>query len=273
MPHHTSYTDLQYAYLSAKNRLDLYLPNWHERRPLIVWVHGGAFRMGDKADGIGFVLDLRERGYAVASVNYRLSDEALFPAQIHDVKAAVRWLRAHADQYRLDPDRFGAWGPSAGGHLVAMLGTSAGVAELEGAALGNDEQSSTVQAVVDWFGPTDFLQMERQAVPGSTFRHDPADSPESQLVGGPIQQRPAEVARANPITYVTRNRPTPPFLIQHGTRDPLVPPGQSQLLYDALVAAGKQAQLDLLEGEGHGGGYFDTPDSLAHVRDFFGAHL
>jgi acetyl esterase/lipase len=269
MTHHTPYHDLIYAHRSAQHRLDLYRPDSVGRCPLIVWVHGGAFRSGDKAEGAP--LALVDHGYALASVNYRLSQEALFPAQIHDVKAAVRWLRAHADQYRLDPDLIGAWGPSAGGHLVAMLGISAGIAALEDLSLGCAEYSSAVQAVVDWFGPTDFLQMDAQAVPGSLMLHDPPDSPESQLVGGPIQKRPDRVAQANPVTHIRGGHP--PFLIQHGTRDLLVPCGQSQLLHDALTAAGSPSTLELLPGAGHGGPAFDRPEMLLRVVAFFDQHL
>ena len=161
-------------------RLDLYIPNdVPGPYPLIVWVHGGAFRMGDKANPIA--RPLVAYGYAIASINYRLSHQAIFPAQIHDCKAAVRWLRAHAAGYDLDGARVGAWGDSAGGHLVAMLGAAGDVPELEG-DLGNLEHSSRVQAVCDWYGPSDFLRMND--VPG-TMDHDASDSPESQLVGAP----------------------------------------------------------------------------------------
>ena len=174
-------------------------------------------------------------GYAVASVDYRLSGEALAPAQIQDVKAAVRWLRANASKYNLDPQKFAAFGQSAGGNLVALLGTSCGAAALEGAELGNADQSSCVQAVVDWFGPTDFLQMDQQfAGTSCPATHDAADSPESLVVGAPIQTVPDKVQLVNPITYVTADAPA--FLIQHGTADCNVPPQQSQLLYDALKA-------------------------------------
>ena len=142
-------------------------------------------------------------GYAGASLNYRLSQHALFPAQLEDVKAAVRWLRANAETYRLDPNRFAAWGSSAGGHLVAMLGTTGDVAEFEVGE--NLKMSSRVQAVVDYFGPTDFLQMDAQSLPDGLV-HDAPDSPESQLVGGPIQEHQDRVARANPITYVSKGR-------------------------------------------------------------------
>jgi len=256
--------NLEYARADAKPLLlDLYLPAEAKRPlPLILWVHGGAWRAGSKdpCPAVGMV----ERGYAVASVGYRLSQEALFPAQIHDCKAAVRWLRAHAEKYHLDPKRFGAWGSSAGGHLVALLGTSGGVADLDG-NLGNPDQSSRVQAVCDWFGPTDFCRMSEGE---SAMDHDAANAPESQLIGGPVQQNKDKAARANPITYVTKD--DPPFLIMHGDRDRTVPPNQSQLLHAALQTAGVETTLYMVAGAGHGG--FGA-DAQQMVYDFFDKHL
>ncbi len=256
--------DLEYARVGEKGLLlDLCLPKDPEGSlPLVVWVHGGAWRGGDKSPcrAVWMV----ERGYAVASINYRLSQEAIFPAQIHDCKAAVRWLRAHAEQYRLDPERIGAWGSSAGGHLVALLGTSGDVKELEGEG-GNLEFSSRVQAVCDWFGPSDFLQM--RGVPSRIDRNSP-DSPEALLVGGPLQERKEQCRRANPITYITPD--DPPFLIMHGERDDIVPLNQSQLLHEALKKAGVDVTFHLVKGAGHG---FDGPKLDRMVADFFAEHL
>jgi len=243
--------------------LDLYIPETAKAPlPLIIWIHGGAFRAGDKQQCPA--LPFTRRGYAVASLNYRLSQQAKFPAQIEDCKAAVRWLRAHATKYNLDPKRFGAWGSSAGGHLVAMLGTAGDVKELEG-KLGNLDQSSRVQAVCDWFGPTDFTQMNKD---GSTMDHDGPDSPESQLIGGPVQENKDKAARANPITYVSKN--DPPFLIMHGDKDPLVPHQQSVLLHEALKKTGVEVTFHTVQGAGHG---FGGPDITKMVEDFFDRHL
>jgi acetyl esterase/lipase len=236
----------------------------------VVWVYSGAFRGGSKDDGqTAGATWLANHGYAVAAFNYRLSQVAKFPAQIHDCKAAIRWLRAHAPEYRLDAGRIAAWGASAGGHLSAMLGTSGGVAELEG-DLGNPKESSRVQAVVDFFGPTDFLQMDARALPGGQ-KHDPADSPESQLIGGPIQENKEKTARANPITYVSKD--PPPFLILHGERDPLVPVNQSELLFEALRQAGANVTFHKIAGAGHGGPAFNTPVVRAMVLAFLDQHL
>jgi acetyl esterase/lipase len=252
----------------ARQTLDLYLPHapgaGDALRPLIIWVHGGAFRMGSKEDKVP--LAYVAEGYAVASLNYRLSRHALWPAQIEDCKAAVRWLRAHAADYGLDPARFAAWGESAGGHLVAMLGTAGEVAALEvGEYL---HVSSRVQAVVDYFGPTDFLQMDAHRLPDGMV-HDAADSPESQLVGGPIQAHPERVAAANPVTYVSPA--APPFLIVHGDQDPLVPYHQSQLLDAALRAAGVPVTFYTVTGAGHG--RFTDPAVPELTHAFLAEHL
>ena len=247
--------------------LDLYLPEEppDEKLPAVVWVHGGAWRAGSKDNTPA--MPLAARDFVVASVGYRLSQEALFPAQIHDVKAAVRWLRANAKRYGVDPDRIGAWGSSAGGHLVGLLGVSGGVEDLEGDIGDHPDQSSRVQAVVDFFGPSDFLQMDAHSI-SDRNPHDSSHSPESQLVGGPIQQHPDRVRRVNPITYVTPD--DPPFLIVHGDQDPLVPHHQSVLLDEALRRAGVPVELVTIEGGGHGrGGLFGSEELFERVLGFF----
>jgi len=213
------------------------------------------------------------RGYAVVDVGYRLSGEAIFPAQVEDCKAAVRWVRANAAKYGLDSDRIGAWGSSAGGHLVAFLGTAGDVREFDTEA--NAEYSSRVQAVCDWFGPTDFLQMDEHSLEGSRLTHDAVNSPESLLVGGPIQEKPyrALVRKANPITYVTKD--DPPFLIMHGDKDMSVPLHQSELLYEALKKVGVEATLHVVKGAGHGlRDGKESPEKLFEtVAAFFDRHL
>jgi acetyl esterase/lipase len=169
-----------------RQKLDLYLPKDGTNLPLIINIHGGAFKAGSKENGVP--LEYLTPGYAVASINYRLSQHALFPAQIEDCKAAIRWLRAHASEYRLDPNRFAAWGSSAGGHFAAMLGTTGDTQQFD--VGGNLDQPSRVQAVVDYFGPTDFLQMDAHRLPNGQV-HDLANSPESELIGGPIQLKKA----------------------------------------------------------------------------------
>jgi acetyl esterase/lipase len=192
-------------------------------------------------------------------VEYRLSQEAIFPAQIHDCKGAVRWLRANAQKYHLDRNRFVAWGASAGGHLVALLGTSGGVAELEGNV--NDlKESSRVQAVIDWFGPADLPHMGEAE---SYVRHNAADSPEAKLIGGAIPENMDKAARASPTTYASKE--APPFLIMHGDRDFEVPFNQSERLYDALKKAGAEVTFIPMKGAGHG---FGGPQAMGPVREF-----
>jgi acetyl esterase/lipase len=231
----------------ARQKLDLYLPATGSRWPLVVAIHGGAFRMGSKENepAGAFV----SRGFAMAAINYRLSQHAVFPAQIEDCKAAVRWLRANAAQHGYDPDRIASYGASAGGHLAAMLGTAGDVNAFDVGV--NAAVSSRVQAVVDFFGPTDFLQMDAHRPSAQAMVHDTPDSPESQLVGGPIRDNPEKVARANPTTYVTPD--DPPFLIVHGDADLLVPHHQSELLEAALRKGGVQVRLVTVPGGPHGG--------------------
>lgn len=252
--------NIVYASPAGKNQLlDIYRPAKQTGLlPVVIWIHGGAFRTGSKEQASS-VTWLTAHGYAVVSINYRLSQDALFPAQIQDCQAAVQWVRAHAAEYGFHPDRIGAWGPSAGGHLATLLGVTT-----------SPNEASRVHAVADFFGPTDFLQMDAHAPPEG-MRHNPADSPESQLVGGAIQDNSEKVARANPITYVTAQ--APPFLILHGDRDPLVPVHQSELLHTALIQAGVPVTFHKLAGAGHGGPQFETPIVRAMVLAFFDQHL
>lgn len=268
----TAHRDL--AYVSnghAQQKLDLFVPEKAAApMPLIVWVHGGAWVSGDKADNPPLRRGFVQRGYAVASLNYRLSGAAIFPAQIEDCKAALRWLRAHAKDYNLDPARIGVWGGSAGGHLVALLGTTGDIKDFD--VSGHLDQSSAVQAAGDYFGPTDFVQMDAHAVKGARLIHDSPQSPESRVIGGPIQDpaNAAKVQRANPITYVTKG--DAPFLIVHGDQDPLVPHHQSELLYAALVEAGVPVRFHTIKGAGHGEG-FGGQDVAGMVVAFFDLHL
>ncbi len=272
-----TYGDLVYATVSPAQTLDLYLPaSGTGPFAIVVIVHGGAFREGDKRwnDGLIGIDRLLAAGYAAASVNYRLSGEARYPAQIEDVKAAVRFLRANAGTYRLDPARFGAWGASAGGNLVSLLGTTCGIADLEGASLGNADQSSCVQAVVDWYGPIDFVAAEKQWA-GTSCPQVPAgsDSPESQLVGAPLASVPDLVARTNPTNYIDAS--DPPFLIMHGTLDCTIPPAQSRNFADALRAVLGPAKVTFqqVEGAGHGEELFENHATLSVVIDFLDRNL
>jgi len=239
-----------------RNRLDLYLPEKAARPlPVIVWVHGGGWTNGDKTNGPAF--RFATIGYAVASINYRFSQHAIFPAQIHDCKAAIRWLRANARKYGLDSNHIGAWGGSAGGHLVALLGTTTGVKELEGPG-GNEDQSSRVQAVVDWYGPTDFLTVG-------------AKDTRTNLIGGDPQANKEKAAKASPMTYVSKD--AAPFLIMHGDKDKTVPISQSETFAQALQKAGVEATFVVVKGSGHVSPLFNSPEHRKQVEDFFAKHL
>ncbi len=274
---YATYTNLSYVNDgNTAHKLDLYVPNGTTSPvPLIIWIHGGGWQSGDKALGPNSPqVRYARNGYAVASINYRLSGEATFPAQIFDCKAAIRWLRANAAQYNLDVTKFGVWGSSAGGHLASLVGTSNDVADLEGDVGGNLQQTSRVQAVGNWYGPTNFLLMDAQlkAQPNCGIgNHDLPNSPESLLIGCPIQTCPAAAQRANPLIYASRD--DPPFFIQHGTEDCTVPMGQSQILQNTLQNIEHDSILFLLQNAGHGGALFVTESNLLLIDDFWNTKL
>ena len=274
------FLDVPYAHLSPAQKLDIYLPDEGDGPfPVILSIHGGAFLGCDKSDAqVMPMLEGLKRGYAVVAVNYRLSGEAKFPALVQDAKAAVRWIRANAQRYRFDPRRIAAWGGSAGGYLAEMLGTTAGVKELEDLSLGNPDQPCDVQAVVAWFAPTDFLKMDEQLAesgmpPPPDMEHSGPNSPESLLLGDQITKIPDLVKAANPETYITPA--APPFLLQHGTKDDVVPVQMSINLASKLerVLGKDRVRLDLMEGAGHGDPVFETPNNVKRVLDFLDLHL
>jgi len=274
------FLDISYAQISPAQKLDIYLPDDGDGPfPVILAIHGGAFMGCDKADmQVLPMLEGLKRGYAVVAVNYRLSWEAKFPALVQDAKAAVRWVRGNAKQYMFNPNQIAAWGGSAGGYLSTMLGTSAGIPELEDLSLGNPEQPCNVQAVVAWFGPTNFLKMDEQLAasglpPPPGFRHVEADSPESLLLGQTITEIPDKVQAANPETYIRLDGPH--FLLQHGTKDPVVPVQQSiEFAAKLKQALGEDmVTLELLEGAEHADIRFETPQNVDRVLNFLDKHL
>ncbi|MFA4947871.1 MAG: alpha/beta hydrolase [Candidatus Krumholzibacteriia bacterium] len=261
----TVYRDIAYVTNGhPRQKLDLYLPKGAENPPLMILIHGGGFKEGDKSEENA--AQWLTQCYAVASLNYRFSSDAVFPAQIGDCKAAVRWLRANAKKYGYDSNRFGARGSSAGGYLVTMLGTTGATRKFDVGE--NLDVSSRVQAVADRYGPTDFLQMDAHRMSGGPVNNTP-DSPASELIGGNIADNRDKVENANPINYVTKD--CPPFIIVHGDSDPLVPHHQSELLVAALAKAGIPVTLYTVKGGGHGG--FDDPNADAVVREFFARYL
>jgi acetyl esterase/lipase len=272
------YLDIPYAKKSAAQTLDIYLPDEGDGPfPVILSIHGGAFKGGDKRDGqVAPMLMGLQRGYAVVSMNYRLSGEAKWPAQIHDCKTAVRWIRANSKKYKLNPDKIAAWGSSAGGHLSAVLGTSGEVKSLEDLTLGNPGLSSRVQAVIDWYGPTDFFRMDEQLKESGVEnpqRHSAPSSPESELLGKNLSDAPLLVQQTTPETYVSSD--DPPFFIQHGLEDNVVPFQGSVLLARKLgKAVGyKKVYLELFPATRHGGEAFGTEENLNRVFAFLDKFL
>lgn len=263
--------DLPYADTeNPRQRLDLYLPKTlksDKPLPVIVFIHGGGWRGGDKAGGLGNVSHFVQSGdYAGVSVGYRLTDEAAWPAQIHDCKAAIRWIKAHAKEYGLDASRIGVWGSSAGGHLVSMLGTSGDVAALEGTLGKHLDQNSQVQCVVNYYGPQNFLSMIRQ--PSTIDRTQGRDYPEALLLGGPVPERENVAREASPVTHVSRG--DAPFFHAHGSKDPLVPYAQAEEIHAALKQAGVVSHLQKMTHGGHG---FRSPILDERVKQFFDLYL
>lgn len=260
-----SWTDVDYAGDDmVYHKLDIYLPETIKPSyPAVVVIYGSAF-LSNNSKQAGFKTlgkPLLDSGFAVIAVNHRSSKDSLFPAQINDIKAAIRFIRATGKSYQLEPSFVGVTGYSSGGHLSALTGTSGWVgkftvdslsADIEGKVGKYRSFSSSVNAVVDWFGPTSFSLMDSC---GSQMKHDAPDSPESLLIGGPIQNNAIKCALADPLTYVDAN--DPPFLILHGDADPLVPYCQSQKLYEKLQRYGVPSQFVLVPGAGHGQGMFE----------------
>jgi acetyl esterase/lipase len=259
--------DVTYKHIDGRNlQLDIYSPkSITHPLPVVLWIHGHRWSYGSKEQRPP--VNLMAQGYIVASIDYRPSGEASFPAAIEDCKAAVRWLRANAIAYHIDPDHIGAWGHSAGGHLAALLGTSGGVVELEGAG-DNSTFSSRVQAVCDMSGPSDILQFYAavsKSTDGSARR---AKSSIEQFLGGSVEQNRAKAIAASPITYVSKDDAA--FLIIHGENDMSIPVSQSEAFSDKLKAAGVDATLEIAKGRGHGVG---GPNFASEIISFFDKHL
>ncbi len=274
---HRKWLDLAYADLSPSQNLDIYLPDEGDGLfPVILYLHGGAFSIGDKRDV--YVLNILKsikHGYALVSVNYRLSGEAIFPAGIQDVKAAIRWVRANCKDYHLDGNRVAVWGCSSGANYAAMICLTDRVAEFDDLSLGNPENACNVQAAVEWFGPTDFLKMDEQAVENGfgLTDHGEAGSPESRYLGAKISEVPLQVELANPMTYV--HGQMPPLLIQHGRLDELVPVQQSIIFVEKLekYVSHDRFEFDIIEGAGHADPLFETDENMERVFSFLDEHM
>lgn len=247
---YTTITNLDYAGTGhPKHRLDVLLPApvGPQLLPVVVFIHGGGWSSGSKSGGLNQLKQVISDRYAGVSIDYRLTDEAAWPAQIHDCKAALRWIRANGHLYQMDTASIAVWGTSAGGHLAAMLGVSNGVESLEGSIGSHLETSSDVTCAVDWFGPSDLLSILEYP---SQMDHDAVDSPESKLIGGQVSSHPEEARLASPSHYVSSQ--AAPFFIAHGDRDTSVPYQQSVLLHYLLEKAGAEATFIKVVGAGHG---------------------
>jgi acetyl esterase/lipase len=245
----------------AELKLDLARPEGDGPFPAVFVIHGGAWRGGNKESNRGLLQQFARKGYVAASPQYRFCPKETFPAQVHDVKAAVRWLRSHAKDYRVDPARVGAMGFSAGGHLALMLGLTGPDDGLEGDVTA-EAPSSRVQAVVNYFGPTDL---------GADDIPDVSKPLVRDFLGGTPAEKPEAVKKASPLTYVTKD--DPPILTFQGTKDPLVPHTQAVKLTDAQTAAGVGGRVELLVGAGHGWQGDEIGRTTVETFQFFDRHL
>ncbi|MCC6316853.1 MAG: alpha/beta hydrolase [Gemmatimonadaceae bacterium] len=278
-PAPASVLNLAYATRSTAEKLDLYLPTGKGPFPVVLWLHPGGWQTGDKKiSSTSVQMKLLANGYALASANYRLSGQARYPAQIQDAKAAVRWLRANAALYKLDPKRIGVWGLSAGAHLAALLGTTSGVTALTDLSLGNAGQSDAVKAVVAMATPVNFLTLDALLKQDGCklyngTGHNAAGSPPSLLMGAPIQTIASKVATANPQQYVSVGDAK--FLIQHGQADCTIPWQHGQTLHQRLqaVLGASASQLDLFPTGKHGGTHFTSDANFARILAFLRANL
>jgi acetyl esterase/lipase len=259
-------SDVEYAKAGDISlKLDVLRPKaaTDKPRPCVVWIHGGGWQNGDKSSGRGRLSRYVASGdYVGVSVGYRLTDKGSWPAQIHDCKAAIRWIRANAERLGIDPEKIGVWGSSAGGHLVSHLGTSGDVKQVEG-ELGTTGTSSRVACVVDFCGPSDFM-----AFAAESPRMNQPGQPVYKLLGGPLAEKEDVAKQASPVTFVTTD--DPPFLIVHGTDDRTVPIDQAERLYAAQQKAGVNTTFVKIEGGGHGIGGAEVE---ARVKAFFDKHL
>ncbi len=266
----TTISSIEYANAGGKPLLlDLRVPDGPGPYPAIIYLHSGAWISGDRTGGPA--IRQASRGYAVASIDYPLAPEFIWPSQIEACKAAVRWLRANAARFHLDPERIGVLGTSAGGHLAAILGTSGGEASLEGMNLGNPQFSSRVKAVVDFYGPSDLLELNDQKLPCIPLDGNASYMPPSLLMGCPIQECKEKTETANPIRYVSPD--DPPFLLMHGMLDCLVPFQQSVMLHEALEARGLDSTLILIPDAQHADDRFNDPKYKQMVDDWLDKHL
>jgi acetyl esterase/lipase len=260
--------DIAYAEVAGETlRLDLYQPSGATApSPLLVFVHGGAWENGSKA---GMPLTaLVEHGYTIASLDFRPASRAPFPGQVHDIKAAIRFLRGAAERYGYDASKIGILGMSSGAHLAAAVGTSNGDTELEGTLGQHGRQASDVQAIVAYFPATNLTTILAQSTPFGLGVREPALK---RLLGALPQDNETLARRASPVFHVDAD--DPPLLLLHGDQDPQMPINQSHELEGAYAKHGNQAELIVVHGAKHGGDEFTAPANIARVAAFLDEHL
>ena len=262
----TSIKDIKYASTPQKELfLDLYMSEKIQNPPLLVWVHGGAWSAGSKENP---PMELLAYGFAMASIEYRLSGEAPFPAQIHDIKAAIRFLRGNAKKYGFDENKIILWGSSAGGHLAALAGVSDGNEALEGNLGAYTKVSSKVRVILDYFGASNLTTILKQSTPYGLNMRTPALT---KLYGKPVEEATEEAELASPVFYVDRT--DPPMFICHGDQDPQMPINQSIELFGKYKEAGLKVEIEFLQGAGHGGKQFSSPVLVMKVLKFLKNNL
>lgn len=281
------YLDLKYSDISESQKLDIYLPEIKKAKyPVIVFIHGGAWISGDKRENFSLpILRGLKEGYAVVSINYRLSGEATFPAAIEDAKAAIRYIKANAQKYKLDSDKIIVFGRSSGANIAALVGTTSGTTKFDNPELGNENFSSSVNGVVLWFPPINLLTMDAELIslgikgqlrgaPGEQENnmedgeiHGAANSPASLYMGNKLSNVPELVAENNPTNYITAN--VPPFFIEHGSADNVVPYIQSIKFAEKLKEKSKnKVEIRIILGAKHGGPEFTTQENLNDIYKF-----
>jgi len=253
--------DIEFAVVQGQRlKLDLYLPEKPKGSGLVVWIHGGGWRKGSKEKC--FITWLPDHGYTVASISYRFSGVAKFPAQLHDCKGAVRWLRANARKYGYDSKNIFVAGASAGGHLTALMATTSDHKLLEGGVGGNLDQSSTIQAAIDYYGPTDFILRSKT----QPSRANEKGSVVYELLGGGAHEKVAKAKLASACYHVSED--DPPLLVFHGTKDKTVLLDQSQSIQDSYNKAGLSIKLHIIDGAGHGGNIFYSGKNANRLLEF-----
>lgn len=253
--------DIKYATVENTDLLlDLYMPTNVANPYLVLWIHGGAWAGGSKSNP---PMDLLKKGYALASVEYRNTTQAKYPAYLHDVKASVRYLRAHADKFKFHDDKIFIWGSSAGGHIVSLVGLTNDMKDMEGTVGDHLDISSSVQGIIDFYGPTNLSTIMKQSTPHGVSVRGPALE---KMFNKKLDSLNDELVMASPINYVTAN--DPPLFICHGDQDNQVPINQSIELYGKYKSAGLKVQLEFAYGAGHGGKQYNDPGLIGKMDEF-----